>query len=214
MVQTCFRIMRRAYDGVYLLVVMILTTGLRPKIANDVHLGRTVAELRRHQQQGFHGEHTVNQHGWMPITADSYLTVDRMSCRWKNAANQHTKSDVTSRSSVSSLSVKSERLTAGGAAEWKTAASELWTRWPTFPLCRYITAPGWQRSAHPGQQDEHVAAPFHHQHHAPSQPQAAARRGGQNREQELHGEFECLAKSTRSVLSELPHDAKFTSPIF
>lgn len=82
----------------------MLTTGLRLKIANDVHLGRTVAELRRRQRQGFTGEHPVNQHGCMPITADSYLTVDCMSDRWRNAANHHSESDVTSRSSVSSLS--------------------------------------------------------------------------------------------------------------
>lgn len=78
MVQTCFSIMRRAYDGVYLLVVMILTTGLRLKIANEVHLGYTVAELRHHQQKGFTGNKD-NQLRLMPISTDSYLTVDCMS---------------------------------------------------------------------------------------------------------------------------------------
>lgn len=64
----------------------------------------------------------------------------------------------------------------------------------TFLLYRYITSQSWQCPTHPSQQNEHVPAPLHHQHHAPSQPQATAYSGDQNHEQEFNCKFKRFIK--------------------
>lgn len=188
-----FDMMRRAYDGVYLLVVMILTTGIRLEIANDISQTSSLScnIINKRVSRGAY----VNQHGLMSIIADSYLTISLHVYRWKMSFNQLTQSDVTSLSSLSSSSSNQKYYCPPcyGVKNTKSSANF------TLPLHRYITSQSWQRSAHPSEQNEHVAAPFDRQHHTPSQPQAAARRGGQNYEQEFNCEFDNLIKLKDTV---------------
>lgn len=69
----------------------------------------------------------------------------------------------------------------------------------TFLLYRYITSQSWQCPTHPSQPNEHVPAPLHHQHHAPSQPQAKAYSGDQNHKQEFNCKFKHFIKMQQSA---------------
>lgn len=148
----------------------------------------------------------VNQDGLISITADLYLTIVLHVYEWISSA-------INWLTSQTKNSFKWFYLTITSFVHWKSCGMKIFFSFlftnanqkylspkhkvsSSFYLSvyRYITSQSWQCPAHSSQQNEHVPAPLHHQHHAPSQPQATAHSCDQNHEQEFNCKFKCFIK--------------------